>query len=165
MTVEGRPVDVSLIAAVSANLVIGFRGRLPWRLPDDLARFKRLTLGHPVVMGRKTMESLGRPLAGRRNIVLSRDPAAHFPGYETAHSPQQALDLAGDEEELFVIGGAAVYALFLPIARRMYLTHVEGDWQGDAFFPAVRWEDWKVISDTPGRAAPAHRFVDYERRE
>ncbi len=159
---------VSLIAAVARNLVIGRGGRLPWRLPDDLARFKRLTMGHPVVMGRKTCQSLGKSLAGRRNIVLSRNPALSLPGFEMADSPVRALALAGDEEEVFVIGGASVYELFLPLARRMYLTHVEGDWQGDAFFPAVRWDEWRVLSELPGRVgsgeAPAHRFVDYERK-
>ncbi len=159
---------VSLIAAVAANRVIGSRGRLPWKLPDDLARFKRLTMGHPVVMGRKTWESLGKPLAGRRNIVLSRDPAARFPGCETAHSREEVLSLGGSEAELFIIGGAAIFEQFLPIARRMYLTHVEGDWQGDAYFPEVPWEDWRILSESPGTAGapgtPAHRFVDYERR-
>jgi dihydrofolate reductase len=159
---------VSLIAAVAANLVIGNAGRLPWRLPDDLARFKRLTLGHPVVMGRKTFESLGKPLVRRRNIVLSRDRGLSLPGCDVARSTEEALALAGAEQELFAIGGASVYELFLPLAGRMYLTHVEGSWKGDAFFPAVRWEEWRIVSEQQGLSGapgtPAHRFVDYERR-
>jgi len=160
-------VPVSLIAALAANLVIGNEGRLPWRLPDDMARFRRLTLGHPVVMGRKTFASLRKPLAGRRNIVLTRDTGSSFPGADSVHSVEEALALAGDDPELFVIGGAAVYEAFLPLARRMYLTHVEGNWRGDSFFPAVRWEEWRVVAEKPGISeppgTPAHRFVDYER--
>ena len=125
---------VSLIAAVAANLVIGDAGRLPWRLPDDMARFKRLTLGHAVVMGRRTFDSMEKPLAGRRNIVLTRLSAAHRPRLRMAHTADDAISIAG-EGELFVIGGAAVYELFLPRARRMYLTHVDAIYRGDICFP------------------------------
>jgi dihydrofolate reductase len=157
---------VALIAAIAANRVIGDRGRLPWRLPDDLARFKRLTMGHPVIMGRATFQSMGKPLGGRRNIVLTRDPAAVFPGCEIAHSLEQALALGGDRE-LFVIGGAAVYALFLPSADLLYLTLIDAEVPGDTFFPEVRWDRWRILSETACPPDPRHplphRFVDYER--
>jgi dihydrofolate reductase len=159
---------VSLIAAIAADRVIGNHGALPWRLPDDLARFKRLTMGHPVAMGHATFQSMGRPLPGRRNIVLTRDRAAVIPGCETAHSLKEALEL-GAGQELFVIGGAAVYALFLPVADLMYLTLIDAAVPGDTFFPEVPWEQWRVRSEIlcpPDPLHPLpHRFVDYERTE
>jgi dihydrofolate reductase len=153
---------VSLIAAVAAGNVIGNAGKLPWRLPDDLARFKRLTMGHPVVMGRITFASMGKPLTGRSNIVLTRDTGLFLPGCRMAHTTEEVMDAARNRE-LFVIGGAAVYELFLPLADRMYLTHVEGTFPGDAFFPQVRWDQWRVIGREKGAGLPAHSFVDYER--
>ena len=157
---------VALIAAVAANRVIGNQGALPWRLPDDLARFKRLTMGHAVVMGRATRGSMGRALPGRRNIVLTRDRAAIIPGCEIAHSLEEARDLAAGQD-LFVIGGAAIYALFLPLAGLMYLTHIDAEVPGDTYFPEVQWEQWRVRSETPCPVDPRyplpHRFVDYER--
>jgi len=159
-------VAVSLIAAVAQNLVIGNAGKLPWRLPDDLARFKEITLGHSVIMGRKTFESLGRPLTGRRNIVLTKDASLSFPGCEMARSVEDVMTLAS-REEIFVIGGASMYALFLPVAHRMYLTHVEGTFPGDVFFPEVHWEQWRVVKKEAARSgwpgSPVHTFVDYER--
>lgn len=153
---------VSLIAAVAAGNVIGNAGKLPWRLPDDLARFKRITLGHPVVMGRRTFESMGKPLSGRRNIVLTRDAGLVLPGCQMARTAEEVMSAAGSQE-LFVIGGAAVYELFLPVADHLYLTHVEGAFPGDAFFPPVRWDQWRVTGREPGAGLPAHSFVDYER--
>ncbi len=158
---------VSVIAAVAANLVIGDAGKLPWRLPDDLARFKRLTMGHPVVMGRSTFQSMGKPLSGRLNIVLTRNARLSLPGCQMARSREQAIAMAAGDQELFVIGGASIYELFLPVAGRMYLTHVEGNFPGDTYFPRVRWEEWRVTKEEIGRpdqtGAPVHRFVDYER--
>ena len=158
---------VSLIAALASNRVIGNRGALPWRLADDLARFRRLTLGHAVVMGRATFMSMGRPLSGRQNIVLSSDLALLIPGCAVAHSPEQAIAAAG-EGEVFVIGGASVYAHFLPLADRMYLTHIDADIPGDTLFPEVSWDEWRILRESapPGDVAnlPSHRFVDYERK-
>ena len=158
---------VSLIAALAANRVIGNRGAVPWRLPDDLSRFRRLTLGHAVVMGRATFLSMGRPLSDRQNIVLSRDPALRIAGCDVAHSPEQAIAAAG-AGEVFVIGGASVYACFLPLADRMYLTHIDADIPGDTLFPEVSWDEWRVIGESAPAAAPdpalPHRFVDYERK-
>jgi dihydrofolate reductase len=157
---------VSLIAAVAANRVIGNKGALPWRLPDDLARFKRLTMGHAVIMGHATFASMGKPLSGRQNIVLTRDPALRLSGCFVVHSADEALAAAGDQEA-FVIGGAAVYALFLPRADLMYLTLIDVDVPGETLFPDVRWEEWRVLRETPGRVDPRsslpHRFVDYAR--
>jgi dihydrofolate reductase len=159
-------VTISLIAAIAANGVIGRGGRLPWKLPDDMARFKILTTGHPVIMGRSTFESLGRPLAGRRNIVLSRNPRLRIEGCTVVHSAEEASRAAAGsaEEEAFVIGGAEVYARFLPRARRLYITWVDADVDGDATFPAVDWSRWRVTGETRGRSGTLpHRFVDYER--
>jgi dihydrofolate reductase len=157
---------VAIIAAVAANRVIGDRGKLPWRLPDDLARFKQLTMGHALVMGRATFASIGRPLSSRRNLVLSHDLSLWIDGCEVVHSLDEAVRSAGGEE-LFVIGGASVYALFLPIADRMFLTHVDQEVPGDTLFPEVPWDQWRVTAEAPGaeprEGRPPHRFVDYQR--
>jgi dihydrofolate reductase len=158
--------SVSLIAAIAANRVIGNRGALPWRLPDDLARFKRLTMGHAVIMGHATFASMGRPLSGRLNIVLTRDTGLQIPGCAMAHSAGEAL-AAAEGREAFIIGGAAVYAVFLPLADHMYLTLIDAEVPGETLFPDVRWEEWRVMRETPGPQEPdislPHRFVDYER--
>ncbi len=158
---------VSLIAAVAANGVIGHAGRLPWKLPDDMARFKALTMGHPLIMGRSTFQSLGRPLAGRTSIVLTRDAALRIPGCTMVHTVEASLEAASaaaGSEEVFVIGGAQVYAQLLPHAQRLYLTWVDAAVDGDAAFPEVDWSRWRVTRETPGApGALPHRFVDYER--
>ena len=159
---------ISLVAAVAANGVIGNRGALPWKLPDDMARFRRLTMGHAVIMGRSTFASLNRPLKGRRNIVLTRNAGLRIEGCIAAHSREEALEAAAGDEEVFVIGGAAIYALFLPEAHRLYVTWIDTAVAGDAVFPAVDWSEWHIARETagPGEAAAGlpHRFVDYERR-
>jgi dihydrofolate reductase len=169
-----RPASsVSLIAAVASNRVIGRRGAIPWRIPGDLPRFKRLTMGHPVIMGHATFVSLGKPLPGRINIVLSRDPALAIPGCTVVHSRDEALRAAerGAPGEAFVIGGASVYALFLPVAARLYITWVDADVTGDTWFPEVSWNEWQVQDETAGKPAAIgqdvlpHRFVDYVRRD
>jgi dihydrofolate reductase len=162
-------VTISLIAAVAANGVIGNRGALPWRLPDDMARFRRLTMGHAVIMGRATFESMGKPLAGRRNIVLSRDASLRIGGCLVVHSPEEAREAAegksAEDDETFVIGGAAVYDLFLAEARRLYITWIDVDVPGDAMFPAVDWNAWSITRESAGAAGELpHRFVDYERK-
>jgi dihydrofolate reductase len=162
-------VTLSLIAAVARNGVIGREGRLPWRLPEDLAYFKRVTMGRPVVMGRMTFQAIGKPLAGRRNIVLSRNASFQAEGCEVAHSIPEALDAAGaDEPEIFVIGGASVYALFFPLARRLYITHVDAEVAGDTTFPGIEEREWRAVRSEPGFVDDAnplpHRFVVYERK-
>jgi dihydrofolate reductase len=159
---------IVIIAAVAEDGTIGNAGKIPWHISDDLKRFKRLTMGHPVIMGRATFASMGKPLAGRRNIVLTRDPTAVFAGCQVAHGPEEALALGGDHD-VFVIGGAAVYALFLPVARFLYLTLIDADVPGDTYFPDVRWDQWRILSETACPLDPLHplphRFVDYQRIE
>jgi len=158
---------LSLIAAVAANGVIGRAGGLPWRIPADLRHFKAVTLGKPVIMGRKTWQSIGRPLPGRRNIVVSRDARFVAEGAEVAASLDAALAAVADAEEAMVIGGAAIYAEALPRADRLYLTEVHADVEGDVYFPEFDRAAWRETAreDHPaGGDAPAFSFVTLERR-
>jgi dihydrofolate reductase len=138
---------VSIVVAMTPDRVIGKDGTLPWRLPADLKHFRRLTLGHPVVMGRKTFESIGKPLDGRTNIVMTRRAAWEAPGCLVASTLDQALELATQHaaptREVMILGGAAVYALFLPHADRMYVTWVDARVQGDTFFPRYDVAEWR----------------------
>jgi dihydrofolate reductase len=158
---------VSLIAAVATNRVIGREGKIPWRVPADIAYFKRVTMGHSLIMGRKTFQAIGKPLPGRRNIVLTRDPSYQASGCMTARSLEEALGHATGDE-VFVIGGAEVYALFLPRADRLYITHVDRAVTGDELFPAFDEREWTVVESASGtvdRTNPLpHRFVIYQRR-
>lgn len=138
--------NLSLIAALSENGVIGRDNGLPWRLPADLAHFKRLTLGKPIVMGRRTWESLPGLLPGRTHIVVTRTPAYDAPGARVARSPDEALALAGDVDEVMLIGGAALYAAMLPAVSRMYLTRVHAEVDGDACFPAFDPAAWREVA-------------------
>ncbi len=157
--------SVSLVVAVARNGVIGKGGALPWRLPDDMAFVRKLTLDQAVIMGRRTHQSIGRPLDRRRNIVLTRDPDARFPGCLIARSPEEALSLARPLQT-FVLGGAAVYESFLPLSDLLYITWVDAEAEGDTRFPAVRWEDWELMSERGVRPASGlpHRFAMYRRR-
>jgi dihydrofolate reductase len=134
-----RHVPLALIAARARNGVIGLDNRMPWHLPEDLAYFKRVTLGKPVVMGRKTFESIGRPLPGRLNIVVTRNPDWQAAGVQVAHSLDAALALAAAAapEEIMLIGGAELYRQALPQADVLYLTEIDAEFAGDAFFPEV----------------------------
>ena len=160
---------VSLIAALDRNFAIGRGNALPWHLPDDLRRFKALTLGKPVLMGRKTAESLGRALPKRRNLVLTRGGRVPFAGMQAVASLDEAIALAaGEAGELCVIGGGEVYALALPRATQLYLTWVDTTVdQADAFFPRFDPADWREVARVahPADAAHAHAFafVDYVR--
>ena len=163
-------IALSLIAALDRAHAIGRDGALPWHLPDDLRRFKALTLGKPVLMGRKTAESLGRALPGRRNLVLTRSGRAPYPGMHAVASLQDALDRAQDDGagEVCVIGGGDVFALCLPLAARMHLTWVDAMVDGaDAFFPGFDAGKWREVAREPHatdeRHAYAFDFVDYER--
>lgn len=143
---------VSLVAAVARNGVIGRGGTLPWRIPEDMRRFRELTLGHPVVMGRKTWESLPerfRPLPGRRNVVLSRDPGWRAEGAERAGSLEEALRLLAGEQRVFVIGGAEVFAQALPLADELLLTEIDAYAEGDVFFPVFDRDDFEQASREP----------------
>jgi len=140
---------------------------MPWRLPEDLRRFKRLTTGHAVIMGRKTFESIGSPLPGRNNIVITRSGDWHPPGCAIAHSLEDALARAGESAEAFVIGGAQIYALAMPLARRLYLTEIERVFEGDAFFPEFDRSQWRELSREPRASGEPggfdYAFVEYER--
>ena len=158
---------VSLIAALDRNCAIGRDGAMPWHLPDDLKRFKALTLGKPVLMGRKTALAIGRPLPGRRNLVLTRSGVAPFAGQETVASLDAAIAAAG-AAELMVIGGGEVYALALPRATRLHLTQVDCiAANADAFFPDVDWSRWREVARMHHAADARHEwafdFVDYAR--
>jgi dihydrofolate reductase len=128
---------ISMIAAMADNRIIGKDNQMPWHLPADFAWFKRCTMGKPVVMGRKTYESIGRPLPGRLNIVISRDTSLSIEGVTTVTSIEQALEVAGDSEEVMIIGGGAIYAACLAIANKLYVTHIDAEIEGDTQFP-----DW-----------------------
>lgn len=163
-------VALTLIAALDRNRAIGRGNTLPWHLPDDLKRFKALTLGKPVLMGRKTAESLGRALPKRRNLVLTRSGRVPFEGMEAVDSIDAAIALAQADgaAELCVIGGGALYALALPHAAEMHLTHVDTVVDGcDAFFPAFDPAQWRVVAReahaADGKHAFAFAFVDYAR--
>ncbi|WP_413735295.1 type 3 dihydrofolate reductase [Sodalis sp. RH21] len=133
---------ISLIAALAVDRVIGLENAMPWHLPADLAWFKRNTLNKPVIMGRRTYESLGQPLPGRQNIVLSRHPG-NDDRVIWASTPAEALASAGEVEELMIIGGGAVYQEFLPRAGRLYLTHIDAEIDGDTFFPDYEPDQWQ----------------------
>jgi dihydrofolate reductase len=137
--------SISLVLAVANNDVIGRHGRLPWELPDDLKHFKQVTLGKPVLMGRRTFESIGKALPGRRNLVLSRQNVIRVPGIEMVSGFEEAVERAGEAAELCVIGGAALFALALPLAHRIYLTRVHGSPPGDTHFPLACLNDWKEL--------------------
>ena len=158
---------ISLIAALGADRIIGRQGRLPWHLPADLRHFKALTLGKPVLMGRRTRESLPRPLPGRRMLVLSRDPGYQAAESERVGSLEEALVLCAGSEELMVMGGGEVYRLSLPAASRLYLTEVHGHFSGDTRFPAWDRHQWREVErqDHPAndRNPWPYSFVIWER--
>jgi len=159
-------VSLSLVVACAENRVIGRDGGLPWRLPDDLRRFRRLTTGHAILMGRRTWESIGRPLPGRRNVVVTRSPI-QVAGVETHSSLAAALDAVAGEPEPFVIGGEALFAEALPATTRIHRTRVHADVKGDAFFPEIDWSAWRLVfeecHEADDRHAYAFRFETWER--
>ena len=158
---------ISLIAAVADNGVIGAGNALPWHLPADLKRFRELTRGHHVIMGRKTCESLGRPLPDRINLVVSSNTRYNAPGFTVVGSFAAALDAARHQQEVFVIGGARLYAQALPRADRFYLTLVHTDVAGDTRFPDFNRSDWRELERSEhmadARHAHAYSFVTLER--
>lgn len=161
--------SLALIVAMDKNRLIGRDGDLPWRLPNDLAHFKRTTMGKPILMGRKTWDSLGRPLPGRQNIVLTRDELFSAEGADVAHDLDAALTLAAEQEQVMMIGGAQLYELALPLAKVLYVTHVDAALEGDTWFPKINWDEWEQVSR---EAHPAdekneypHEFSHYIRRD
>lgn len=138
---------LSVIVAAARNGVIGSEDQLPWRLSSDLKRFKSLTMGHPIIMGRKTYDSIQRLLPGRTSIILTRQRDFAVDGALIAHSLEQALEQAGFASECFVIGGAEIYRLAIPLADRIYLTRVEAEVPGDTTLPEVPWEEFELVSE------------------
>ena len=163
-----RRLRICLIAAMAANRVIGRNNALPWHLPADLKRFKALTMGNPVVMGRKTYESIGRPLPGRRNLVITRNRDYAVPGCDVVHSLEEALAACRDANEIFIIGGAELYRESLPHANCLEFTEIHAEFEGDAVFPEISLDQWRETArETHGAGADApfrYDFVRYERR-
>jgi len=151
------------------NGAIGLNGRMPWHLPNDLKRFKNLTWGMPVVMGRKTYESLGKPLPGRQNVIITRNPDFHAAGVHVVNGTDQALALSKtfDVEEVFIIGGGEIYELFMPMAHRIHLTRIRAEFQGDTFFPALDAVSWQLTNQLHQPAdeknAVDHVFEQWDR--
>ena len=150
---------VSLIVAMAKNRVIGANNALPWHLPADLKRFKALTMGHHIVMGRKTYESIGKPLPGRTAVIVTRNQGYSVSGAIVASSLEAAFSACGNDEEVFVIGGEQLFRQALPIADRLYLTTVEADVAGDAFMPEIDFPAWREISS---EFAPANEKNAYD---
>ena len=151
---------LTAVVAATENRVIGRDNGMPWHLPADLQHFKAVTLGKPVLMGRRTFEAIGRPLPGRRNLVLSRDPAFSAPGIETFATLDAALAAAGGVQELMVIGGQAVYELALPRVQRIHLTRLHMQLAGDAYFPELPVTEWQEVSRSERRAADERNACD-----
>lgn len=158
---------LSLIVAMDENRLIGCDNDLPWRLPNDLRHFKQVTMGKPIIMGRKSFESIGKPLPGRQNIVLTRDSTWQAEGCTVVTSLDAALAAAGDAEELMVIGGAQIYTQALDKADRVYLTYVHGSFEGDTWFPELATDQWREMSrekhPADERNAWPHSFAVLER--
>ncbi len=159
---------LSLIVAMTQDRVIGRDNQLPWHLPADLRLFKRFTLGKPIIMGRKTHESIGRALPKRTNVVITRQPDYAAPGCLIAHSLAQALEMAEPAEEVVLIGGATLYQQVLPRAQRIYLTLVQAQVGGDTWFPALDWREWREVYQEEhapdSRNAHGFRFLILERQ-
>lgn len=157
---------ISLISALAQNRTIGIDNTLPWRLPEDLRHFKALTLGHHILMGRKTYESIGKPLPGRTTVIITRGDYAAPAGVKIAHSLQEAIAICGADEEIFFVGGAQLYAQALPLADRLYLTEIQAEVEGDAWFPDYDRAQWREVSRdrrTDEAAGLEYHFVVYDR--
>lgn len=141
--------SISFIVAYDRNKAIGRNNKLPWRLPADLANVKNITMGHTLVMGRKTYESIGKPLPGRKNVVVTRDPDFSAEGVETVHSVEETLEKYG-QGELFIFGGTEIFKLFLPHADKLFITRIDEEFEADTYFPDMNMEDWNLVSELPG---------------
>ncbi|MBP1993551.1 dihydrofolate reductase [Paenibacillus eucommiae] len=150
--------SISFIYAMDRNRAIGKDNSLPWHLPADLKFFKSVTTGHPILMGRKTYESIGKPLPGRRNVIITQNPRFSAEGCEVIHSVEQALELFHDEE-LFVIGGAEIFRLFLGKVDRMYITEIDHEFAADTYFPDMSMEQWELVSSEQGQQDEKNPYV------
>lgn len=149
---KGMNTMISLIVAHDKNRVIGYENAMPWHLPGDLQYFKEMTMGKPIVMGRKTFESIGRPLPGRRNIVITRNAQYAADGIEVVNSLKEAIELAKDAEEIMVIGGEQIFRQVLPQASRLYITLIDEEYKGDTFFPP--YDEWKMVQHSEPITTP-----------
>jgi dihydrofolate reductase len=158
---------ISLIVAMAKNHTIGVNNTLPWRIPADLQHFKRLTLGHHILMGRKTFDSIGKPLPQRTTVVITRNPELQIDGCLMAKSLEAAIAACAGETEIFVVGGAEIYAQALPYANTLYLTEIQQDVVGDAHFPAFKLSEWQEVSrEAHQQESPQtllYHFVCYQR--
>jgi len=160
---------LSIIVAMAKNRTIGINNTLPWRIPEDLKRFKALTMGHHMIMGRKTYESIGKPLPGRTTVVVTRDRELKIEGCIVAHSLQDAIAACANDAEVFVVGGAEIYAAALPLANKLYITEIQQDVAGDVCFPEFDRSCWREVarekrSQTEPQPLEYH-FADYLRKE
>lgn len=158
--------QISIIVAMASNRAIGIDNQLPWHLPADLKHFKAVTMGKPIIMGRKTYESIGRPLPGRTNVVITRNPAWSADGVTVVNSVEAAMAGVGDVPEVMIIGGAEIYRLTLEHATRLHVTEVDLQVEGDAFFPEISLDNWEETSREAHSASdgkPAYAFVTYDR--
>lgn len=159
---------ISLIAAMGTNRVIGINNQLPWHLPADLKHFKQITMAKPIIMGRKTFESIGKPLPGRLNIIVTHNKGFQAPGCQVVHSLDEALALSKEHDEVMIIGGAQIFAEALPKANKLYLTIIEHDFPGESFFPEWNNQEWKQVSKQNFSADEQNPFsfyfITYERK-
>lgn len=158
MSAPFQAATITLIVAVADSGVIGRDNGLPWHLPADLQRFKRLTMGKPILMGRKTFESIGKPLPGRENIVVTRDPNYRREGVRVVHHAEGAIRTAGDAAEIMVIGGSELFRAFLPRASRVHLTRVHGNIAGDVTWPALDQREWAMVESEAHPADERHAY-------
>ncbi|ARK31945.1 dihydrofolate reductase [Halalkalibacter krulwichiae] len=158
---------ISFIVAMDRNRAIGVNNQLPWHLPADLAFFKRVTTGHTIVMGRKTYESIGRPLPKRRNVVLTQNKDFRVEGCDVVTNVNEVLHLSKQEDECFIIGGTQIFSLFWEHVDRLYVTYIDEEFEGDTFFPEIEKEKWELVSVTEGivdeKNRYPHEFRVYER--
>lgn len=159
--------SLSLIVAMDDNRLIGNNNKLPWHLPADLAFFKRTTMGKPIVMGRKTYQSIGKPLPGRRNIVITRDDTFSAAGCEVCNSIEAAMSLTKDDDEVMLIGGASLYEQTLARATQLYITRIHQSFEGDTWFPEIDLSEWKAVNredfDADHSNQYAYSFIKYVR--
>ncbi|MDP3770652.1 MAG: type 3 dihydrofolate reductase [bacterium] len=149
---------ISLIAAMGRNRVIGKDNALPWKLPADMKRFREITRGKPIIMGRKTFESIGRPLPDRMNIVITREHDYRVDGCVVVHSIEEAIKAAGDAQEIMVIGGTSIFEQFLLLAQKMYITLIDHDFEGDTFFPEFDTKEWNEVERSQHQPDDKNRY-------
>ena len=159
---------ISIIVAMAQNRTIGINNTLPWRCPEDLKHFKSLTMGHHMIMGRKTYDSIGKPLPGRTTVVVTRNPGLKIEGCIVTHSLEQAIAACAGDDEIFIVGGAELYTQALPLADTIYLTEIQQEVMGDAHFPAFKQQEWREMAREPRtQEIPQpliYHFVTYQRR-